>query len=101
MVCFLYVCLHLSCYSNEYPQVTVVSQRELKTKMKDEIQGGNVVLVQDEWSDIHNTTVIASSINCDGSSYFLSAVNTGTNKKNAQYCTNVALEAQTEATEFF
>mgnify|MGYP005951881161 CR=1 FL=1 len=59
---FLYMCLHQSCYSNEYPQVTVVSQRKLKTKMKDEIQGGNVVLFQDGWSDIHNTPVIASSI---------------------------------------
>lgn len=48
--------------------------------MKDEIQGKNVVLVQDGWSDIHNTPVIASSIHCDGSYYFLSAVNTGTNQ---------------------
>lgn len=55
---------------------------KLKTKMKYEIQGKNVVLVQDGWSDIHNTPVIASSIHCDidGSSYFLSAVNTGTKK---------------------
>lgn len=79
------VSMHLSCYSNEYPQVTVVSQRKLKTKMKDEIQGENVVLVQDGWSDIHNTPVLASSIHCDGSSYFLSAVNTGTKKSTILY----------------
>lgn len=63
----------------------MVSQRKLKTKMKDEIQGENVVLVQDGWSDIHNTPVLASSIHCDGSSYFLSAVNTGTKKSTILY----------------
>lgn len=38
--------------------------------MKSETQGENVVLVHDEWCDIHdNKLVIARSIQCDGNSY--------------------------------
>lgn len=38
--------------------------------MKSETQGENVVLVHDEWCDIHdNKLVIAISIQCDGNSY--------------------------------
>lgn len=38
--------------------------------MKSETQGENVVLVHDEWCDIHdNKLVIAKSIQCDGNSY--------------------------------
>lgn len=38
--------------------------------MKSVTQGENVVLVHDEWCDIHdNKLVIARSIQCDGNSY--------------------------------
>ena len=49
--------------------------------------------------DIHNTPVIATSLQCEGKSYFLSAVDAGTNKKTAAYCTSVAQEATSTATE--
>ena len=49
--------------------------------------------------DIHNTPVIATSLQCEGKSYFLSAVDAGTNKKTAAYCTSVAQEAISTATE--
>ena len=49
--------------------------------------------------DIHNTPVIATSLQCEGKSYFLSAVDAGTNKKKAAYCTSVAQEAISTVTE--
>lgn len=49
--------------------------------------------------DIHNTPVMATSLQCEGKSYFLSAVDAGTNKKTAAYCTSVAQEAISTATE--
>ena len=48
-------------------------------------------------SDIHNTPVIATRLHCDGSAYFLSAIDTGTNKKTASYCTSVAQQSIQEA----
>lgn len=37
--------------------------------------------------------MIASSLQCEGTAYFLSAVDAGTNKKTAAYCTTVAQDA--------
>lgn len=54
---------------------------KLKTNMRKDLEGKNPVLIQDGWSDIHNTPVIASSLHCNGKSYFLSAVDTGNNKQ--------------------
>ena len=55
--------------------------------------------MQDGWSDIHNAPVIATSLNSEGSAHFLSAIDTGTNKKIAVYCTSVAQDAMTLAEE--
>ena len=70
---------------------------KLKEQMTEQIQGKEVTLMQDGWSDIHNTPVVANTLHCDGKSYFLSAVETGTNKKTAEYCTKVAKDAVKEA----
>ena len=74
---------------------------KLKTNlshMRKDLVGKNAALILDGWSDIHNTPVIASSLHCDGKSYFLSAVDTGTNKKTAQYCTDIATNAKADDT---
>ena len=70
-------------------------------EMKSGLKGKDGVLVQDGWSDIHNCPVIASSLHVEGKSYFMSATETGTNKKTAQYCTSVATEAIKEVKELY
>ena len=56
-------------------------------------------MMQDGRSDIHNTPVIATSLHTDGAAFFLTAVETGRNKKTAAYCTSVAQDAITLAEE--
>ena len=51
-----------------------------------ELHNKDVTLVQDGWSDIHNNPVIATSIHTGSKSYFLNAVDTGSNQKTASYC---------------
>ena len=58
-------------------------------------------MVQDGWSDIHNTPIIANSLHTEGSAYFLSAVDTGTNKKTASYCMSTTQNAIKEANETY
>ena len=45
--------------------------------MKSMIQGKDAVLVQDGWSDIHNSPVIASSLHVNNKLYLLSATEAG------------------------
>ena len=66
------------------------THEKLTTSMKTQLQGKEVVIMQNGWSDIHNTPVIAISLHCDGSAFFLSAIGTGINKKTVSYCTSVA-----------
>ena len=42
--------------------------------MRKDLEEKNAALILDGWSDIHNTPVIASSLHCDGKSYFLSTL---------------------------
>ena len=57
----------------------------------------DVTLVQDGWSNIHNNPVIATSIHTGTKTYFLNAVNTGSNKQNASFCASLFQKAITEA----
>jgi hypothetical protein len=70
---------------------------DLFSNMKNDLKNKNVTLMQDGWSDIHNTPVIATSLQANEKSYFFSAIETGTNKKTAAYCTSIALNAIEEA----
>ena len=70
-------------------------------EMKTELSGKDVTLVQDGWSDIHNSPVIASSIHTSDKSYFLSAVETGSNKKTSAYCASLAKTSMGEASATF
>ena len=80
------------------PLLETVHER-LVQHMKTEVQGKNVVMMQDGWSDIHNTPVIATSLHTGEKSYFMAALETGTNKKTADYCTAIAQDAIQEASE--
>ena len=66
---------------------------KITTKVSDEMKGKDAVLIQDGWSDIHNTPVIATSLQCERKAYFMSAIDTGTNKKTAAYCTSIAQDS--------
>ncbi len=70
---------------------------KLVTHVIDEVKGKYVVMMQDGWSDIHNTPVIATSLHTGEKSYFMTAIETGTNKKTANYCTSIAQESIQEA----
>ena len=61
----------------------------------------DATLVQDGWSDIHNSPVIAHSVHTGEKSYFVNSVDTGTNKKTATYCATLAVEATKEANAKF
>ena len=74
---------------------------KITTQVSAEMKGKEVVLIQDGWSDIHNTPVIATSLQCDGNAYFMSAIDTGTNKKTAAYCTSIAQDSIKGAAEQF
>ena len=67
--------------------------------MKQQLDGKDAVLMQDGWSDIQNHPVIATSPYEDSKTYFLSAIETIKNKKTAQYCTDLAEEAISQANE--
>jgi len=61
--------------------------------MKTDLDGRAVTVMQDGWSDIHNTAVIAGSVHTHFTgekSYFISAIDTGTNKKTADYYPTLA-----------
>ena len=65
------------------------------------LEGNNVTLIQDGWSDVHNSPVIAHSLHTGQKSFFLNSVDTGTNKKTATYCASLATKASEEATNKF
>jgi len=66
----------------------------LSTVVAKSLQGKEVTLIQDGWSDIHNSPVIAHTAS---QAFFLSRVKTGANKKTAEYCGNLATNAMKEA----
>lgn len=58
---------------------------EVEEETKKTLEGKNVTLIEDGWSNIHNDPVIASSLHVSGKTVFLDAVDSGTNVKNAEY----------------
>ncbi|KAJ8893847.1 hypothetical protein PR048_006448 [Dryococelus australis] len=68
-----------------------------------ELSGQSVTLMQDRWSrpNLHNDPVIANVLSIGNKSYFISAIDAGTNAKASQYCLEQAKEAISEAHEKF
>ena len=58
--------------------------------MKTGLDHRAVTVMQDVWSDIQNTPVIAGSVHNGEKSYFISAFDTSTNKKTADSCATLA-----------
>ncbi|KAI6656252.1 hypothetical protein LOD99_11315 [Oopsacas minuta] len=74
---------------------------EVTTMTASALEGKDVTLVQDGWSALHNSPVIAHCVHSEERSYFLNSVGTGSNKKTAAYCTSLAIEASKEAINKF
>lgn len=70
---------------------------EVTDKAKADLHGKNVTLVQDGWSSIHNDPIIVNCVSSGQDTYFVTAVDTETNKKTAEYCLKLAKEAKKEA----
>lgn len=69
--------------------------------MKKNVEGKQVTLIEDGWSNIHNDPIIATCIHCEGKSYFLDSIDAGTHTKNAHFHKSILQEAITKAkTEF-
>lgn len=52
--------------------------------------------MQDGWSDIHNSPVIATAVHTGAKTHCISAIETGSNNKDAVYCTKIAADTITE-----
>jgi len=74
---------------------------EIMDQTQSELKGKTVTLMQDGWSDVHNTPIIANVLSTGESSYFLSTIDSGCNVKSADYCLKVAKEAIEEAATKF
>jgi len=69
--------------------------------MKTDLDGRDVTVIQDGWSDIHNTPVISGSVHAGEKFYFISAIDTSTNRKTADYCASFARDTMKIAAESF
>jgi len=59
---------------------------ELQIEMQKELQGKDVTLVEDGWSNVHNDPVTATCVHVNGKSFFVKATDNGSAKKTAEYC---------------
>ena len=73
----------------------------INDQVAEQLEGKDVTLVQGRWSDIHNQPVIASCAHTGSKLYFVSAEDTGSNKKTASYCASLAEQAMFDATTKF
>ena len=65
---------------------------ECKEILATNLKGKEVTLIQDGWSNVHNQPIIASCLHDGTKSYFVRSVDTGSEKKTADYCTKIAEE---------
>jgi hypothetical protein len=65
---------------------------KLKKTLADDLGGKSVALIQDGWSDVHNSPVIGSVVHTGEKAFFISSKECDAVKKTARYCANVAKE---------
>ena len=71
----------------------------IDAEMKSRLEGKNVVLSQDGWSNIHRQPIIASCIHILGKTFLHDAVDVKDEKKDAKYCAELAKKSILEAEE--
>lgn len=74
---------------------------EVLSRTKKCIEGKQVTLVEDGWSNIHNDPVIATCLHSEGRSFFLDSIEAKTNTKNAEYHKGILKDAILKAKEKF
>lgn len=63
---------------------------ESEANMASELEGHHVTLIQDGWSNIHNQPIIGSCLHNGKDAYFIRSIDTGSEKKTAEYCSKIA-----------
>lgn len=64
--------------------------KECESTMASELEGQNVTLIQDGWSNVHNQPIIGTCLHNGTSAFFIRSVDTGSEKKTAEYCCSLA-----------
>ena len=63
---------------------------ECEKALTTELEGKNVTLIQDGWSNVHNQPIIATCLHTGTKAFFIRSVDTGSEKKTAEYCSTIA-----------
>jgi len=63
---------------------------ECKKTLEVQLDSQIVTLIQDGWSNIHNQPIIATCLHNGTKSFFIRSVDTGSEKKTAEYCADIA-----------
>lgn len=63
---------------------------ECKATLSSSLKGQQVTLIQDGWSNIHNQPVIGTCLHNGTKPFFIRSVDSGAEKKTAEYCANIA-----------
>ena len=63
---------------------------ECEKSLATELEGKNVTIIQDGWSDVHNQPIIATCLHTGTKAFFIRSVDTGSEKKTAEYCSAIA-----------
>ncbi|CAL4152309.1 unnamed protein product, partial [Meganyctiphanes norvegica] len=68
-----------------------VIHEECEETLASELEGQRVTLIQDGCSNIHKQHILGSFLHNGGTvAYFIRSVDTGSEKKTAEYCCNIA-----------
>lgn len=73
---------------------------DLHNKMKTKVEGKEVCIAQDGWSDVHNSPIISHTMVVEGKSFLLNAVECGSSTKDAKYCAEQLEKAIEEVKNF-
>lgn len=65
---------------------------ECKETLASNLKDQKVTLIQDGWSNIHNQSIIGTCLHNGTNSFFIRSVETGSEKKTAEYCVKIAEE---------
>ena len=71
---------------------------KIDEQMRSRLQGMDLVLSQDGWSNVHQEPIIATCVHIPGHTFFHDAVDVGEATKDAQYCAELA-KASIESAE--
>lgn len=82
-------------------QLLDYTHARLQSTMKSNLDGKVVTLQQDGWTNIKDDPIIATTINSDGQSFFLDAVEPGCKKKTSDLCKDMLLASIKDAEDLY